>query len=168
MPLYVYEVVLPDGTGGEQFEVFQKMADPQLTSHPETGEPITFTATVQNADSDLAMMKAQLEQAPPPLRTLAPEVPPEVEDAVMRALQKDPADRFQRVAEFARALEGCAEADATAAMPRMARAPQGAPTLSRTAVNPALGQGHAEAAATAVRPVLPRGAWWKGNPPKGT
>ena len=40
MPFYVYEVVLPDGTGGEQFEVFQKMADEQLTKHPETGEPV--------------------------------------------------------------------------------------------------------------------------------
>ena len=27
MPLYVYEVVLPDGSGGEQFEVIQKMAE---------------------------------------------------------------------------------------------------------------------------------------------
>ena len=24
MPLYVYEVVLPDGSGGEQFEVFRR------------------------------------------------------------------------------------------------------------------------------------------------
>ncbi len=38
MPLYVYEVVLPDGSGGEQFEVLQKMADAALTKHPETGE----------------------------------------------------------------------------------------------------------------------------------
>ena len=40
MPLYVYEVVLPDGTGGEQFEVLQKMADPPLKEHPETGQPV--------------------------------------------------------------------------------------------------------------------------------
>jgi hypothetical protein len=40
MPLYVYEVVLPDGSGGEQFEVLQKMADAPLTAHPETGEPV--------------------------------------------------------------------------------------------------------------------------------
>src|SRR5205085_4350228 len=53
-----------------------------------------------DADSDMAMMKAQLEQAPPPLRVLAPEVPPEVEAAVMRALQKDPGARFQSVGEF--------------------------------------------------------------------
>jgi len=40
MPLYVYEVVLPDGSGGEQFEVLQKMADAPLAKHPETGEPV--------------------------------------------------------------------------------------------------------------------------------
>jgi hypothetical protein len=40
MPLYLYEVVLPDGTGGEQFEVLQKMSDAALTKHPETGEPV--------------------------------------------------------------------------------------------------------------------------------
>ncbi len=40
MPLYVYEVVLPDGSGGEQFEALQKMADAPLTKHPETGKPV--------------------------------------------------------------------------------------------------------------------------------
>lgn len=40
MPLYVYEVVLPDGSAGEQFEVLQKMSDAALTAHPETGETV--------------------------------------------------------------------------------------------------------------------------------
>jgi predicted nucleic acid-binding Zn ribbon protein len=40
MPLYVYEIVLPDGSGGDQFEVLQKMADAPLTTHPETGDPV--------------------------------------------------------------------------------------------------------------------------------
>ncbi|MBY0457018.1 MAG: zinc ribbon domain-containing protein [Gemmataceae bacterium] len=40
MPLYVYEVILDDGSGGEQFEVFQKMADDPLTAHPESGRPV--------------------------------------------------------------------------------------------------------------------------------
>jgi hypothetical protein len=40
MPIYVYEVVLPDGTGGEQFEVIQPMSAAALTAHPETGEPV--------------------------------------------------------------------------------------------------------------------------------
>ena len=45
MPTYVYEVVLPDGTGGERFEVIQRMSDPVLTTHPETGEPVRKVIT---------------------------------------------------------------------------------------------------------------------------
>ena len=40
MPIYVYEVVLPDGTGGEQFELLEPMAASPLTTHPETGQPV--------------------------------------------------------------------------------------------------------------------------------
>ncbi len=49
MPIYVYELVLPDGSGGEQFEWLQKMADDPLTVHPETGEPIRRILGVPNA-----------------------------------------------------------------------------------------------------------------------
>ncbi len=49
MPFYVYEVVLADGTGGEQFEVFQKMTDAALTKHPETGKPVRRVFTAPNA-----------------------------------------------------------------------------------------------------------------------
>ncbi|MCI0700992.1 MAG: zinc ribbon domain-containing protein [Planctomycetia bacterium] len=49
MPMYVYEIVLPDGTRGEQFEVFQKMADDPLTKHPETGVPVRRVFTEPNA-----------------------------------------------------------------------------------------------------------------------
>ena len=38
MPMYEYELVLPDGSGGEVFEIMQRMADAPLTTHPETGE----------------------------------------------------------------------------------------------------------------------------------
>ena len=106
-----------------------------------------------DADSDIALMKAQLEQAPPPLRAHAADVPPEVEAAVMRALQKDPSARFQTVAEFSHALDASADADATTvAMPRPSRATQGAPTMSRTAVNPALGHGQGQPQGAAERP----------------
>ena len=37
MPLYVYEVVLPDGSGGEQFEVLQQMADAAADEAPRDG-----------------------------------------------------------------------------------------------------------------------------------
>jgi len=49
MPLYVYEVVLPDGTGGEQFEVLQPMSEAALAAHPDTGEPVRRVFGTPNA-----------------------------------------------------------------------------------------------------------------------
>ncbi|MEX2174862.1 MAG: FmdB family transcriptional regulator [Pirellulaceae bacterium] len=40
MPLYQYEVITADDSPGEQFELFQRMAEEPLTMHPETGQPI--------------------------------------------------------------------------------------------------------------------------------
>lgn len=40
MPTYRYAFVLPDGSDGETFEVFQRLTDPALTVHPESGKPV--------------------------------------------------------------------------------------------------------------------------------
>lgn len=40
MPLYVYEVVLPDGSGGETFEIIQSLSAEPLKKHPESGKPV--------------------------------------------------------------------------------------------------------------------------------
>lgn len=40
MPTYVYAIVKPDGSDGATFEVFQRLSDPPLTKHPESGEPV--------------------------------------------------------------------------------------------------------------------------------
>ena len=61
MPIYQYEEVLPDGEGGVQFELFQRMADAPLTQHPESGVPIrrVYTApAVGGKWSEEAMGKA--------------------------------------------------------------------------------------------------------------
>jgi hypothetical protein len=55
----VYEVVLPDGSGGEQFEVLQKMSDAPLTKHPETGEPVRRTFAEPNAPRAWTDMQAK-------------------------------------------------------------------------------------------------------------
>ena len=49
MPLYQYEVVLPDGSGGEQFEWLQPMSAAPLKKHPETGQPVRRIIGVPNA-----------------------------------------------------------------------------------------------------------------------
>jgi predicted nucleic acid-binding Zn ribbon protein len=40
MPLYQYETITEGDAPGEQFELFQSMADPPLTKHPTTGQPV--------------------------------------------------------------------------------------------------------------------------------
>lgn len=49
MPLYVYEEILPDGTGGETFEWLQGMNAAPLTEHPETGVPVRRVFGTPNA-----------------------------------------------------------------------------------------------------------------------
>lgn len=40
MPTYRYAIVNPDGSDGEIFEVFQRLSDAALTTHPESGLPV--------------------------------------------------------------------------------------------------------------------------------
>jgi hypothetical protein len=49
MPIYVYEEVLPDGSGGEPFEVIQPMSAAALTAHPDTGKPVRRVLSAPNA-----------------------------------------------------------------------------------------------------------------------
>lgn len=48
MPTYVYAMVNPDGSDGAIFEVLQRMSDPPLTKHPETGKPVRRVPTMPN------------------------------------------------------------------------------------------------------------------------
>lgn len=40
MPTYVYAIINPDGSDGETFEQVQRMSEPPLATHPETGQPV--------------------------------------------------------------------------------------------------------------------------------
>src|SRR2546430_15772485 len=51
-----------------------------------------------------AVMAKHLSEPPPPLRARRPHAPAGVEQALTRALAKDPADRFATVAEVVAAL----------------------------------------------------------------
>ena len=53
-----------------------------------------------------AVVARMLAESPPPLRTPRPSVPPAIEAAVMKALERVPADRFTTAADFASALTG--------------------------------------------------------------
>lgn len=56
------------------------------------------------ADSLMQVCAVVLEHEPAPLRTLDPNIPPELEAVVLRCLQKDREQRFQTVGELAQAL----------------------------------------------------------------
>ncbi|MGH7455412.1 MAG: protein kinase domain-containing protein [bacterium] len=55
-----------------------------------------------------AAMYALVNTDPPPVRTLRPEVPVEMEHIVQKTLQKKPAERYQRAEEFLAALKALA------------------------------------------------------------
>ena len=59
------------------------------------------------AENPMAVMLAHLQAQPPPLREVAPEVtvPPALEAVIMRALAKNPAERYQSADEMVDALD---------------------------------------------------------------
>jgi len=65
---------------------------------------VPFTAT-----SDFDLMKAHLEQAPPPARYFVPSLPPEIDEIIAKALAKDPNARFENIAQMRAALESVAQ-----------------------------------------------------------
>jgi len=70
------------------------------------GDP-PFIGSVQQIASQ------HLSAHPPPLRTKLPAISPAVEQVVMKALDKDPQQRFTHIADFAMALEEAFDAEAT-------------------------------------------------------
>jgi serine/threonine-protein kinase len=62
------------------------------------------------ADSMTGLMDRIANAPPPPLRTIRPDLPACVAAIIDRALQKDPAARYQTAGEMAVELRGCAQA----------------------------------------------------------
>ncbi len=57
------------------------------------------------SDSEFSILQAHVTQPPPPMRSIDPSIPPELEALVARALAKKPQDRYPDCESFARALE---------------------------------------------------------------
>jgi serine/threonine protein kinase/tetratricopeptide (TPR) repeat protein len=53
-----------------------------------------------SSDNEFALMKMQTEETPRPPRKINPNIPESVEVAIMKAIQKDPALRFQTCGDF--------------------------------------------------------------------
>jgi eukaryotic-like serine/threonine-protein kinase len=67
-------------------------------------------------DNEYELIRAQIEDEPEPLTARVPALEPNVEQAVMRALAKQPEDRFASLAEFAEMLGTAALAQDAAAI----------------------------------------------------
>jgi eukaryotic-like serine/threonine-protein kinase len=62
-----------------------------------------------SGESRLSVLAKILNDEPPPPSQLAPAVPPDLEKAILRCLRKDPARRFQTMADLKVALEDLAD-----------------------------------------------------------
>jgi len=59
MPTYIYEVISESGEPGERFEIVQKITDPPLTNHPETGQAVRRVFTPPWIAGKLAPMRTE-------------------------------------------------------------------------------------------------------------
>jgi serine/threonine protein kinase len=75
-------------------------------------ETVTGRRPIQG-ETEHALMSAQLNAMPPNPAIVNPLVPPAISAAIMRALAKDPAERFQTALEFRAALQDRGQAPVT-------------------------------------------------------
>ncbi|HYG26905.1 MAG TPA: protein kinase, partial [Caulobacteraceae bacterium] len=101
-----------------------------------------------NGDT-LTVITKQLHEPPPPLRTSTPDLPAPLEAVVLRALSKNPAERFRTGTEFAAAIRHALQAVGSDSMVREAPVAQSAQAYVAA---PTVHQGAAGAAPTAALP----------------
>ena len=93
-----------------------------------------------DTDNEFELMKSQTEFTPTPPREINPNIPVEVEAAIMKAIQKNPDDRFQTGGDFRSALleagfsEGALMHGATGTFKRPATHPS-RPAISQTEIS---------------------------------
>ncbi len=85
-----------------------------------------------SAESPVAIALKHLNEPPPPPRRLNPAVPREVEAVVIRALAKDPRDRFQSMGELREALHRALHGQSVHARVRSALSADGPTDASST------------------------------------
>ncbi|HEY8040410.1 MAG TPA: serine/threonine-protein kinase, partial [Polyangiaceae bacterium] len=94
-----------------------------------------------DADTMTALCAAILQDPPRPIHLLRPEAPPQLEAAILGALEKDRDRRFLNVAQFAAALAPFGSASARASAERIARVLGVRPGVSVPTMPVAMGQG---------------------------
>ena len=89
-----------------------------------TYEALTATPTYEK-DSEVAMMYAHLLEPPPKLTEKRPDLPPEVDEVIAKAVAKSKEDRYERPTEFALALKQAVGAGAASGVSAVAGAARG-------------------------------------------
>lgn len=97
------------------------------------------------SDSEFDLMRAQIDDPPPPPTQFVSSIPQAVEEAIMRALAKKPEARFQTAAGFRHALLG-----ASVTQPAVLRETRIDNPVEETQITPSAG---ADVAATRIAPV---------------
>ena len=102
-------------------------------------EAVTGTRPFQG-EQDYAIYTAHLSEAPAPPQEKNSAIPPDFNDAILKSLAKDPANRFQTAAEFREALQNIhdlpEEAPDTRTIPVQEAAPNVAPNATGGATSP--------------------------------
>jgi serine/threonine protein kinase len=99
------------------------MSPEQVTAMPVDGRSDLYSVGITlyqaltgevpfRGGSDYDVMRAQISESPRPPSELKPDLPPPLSDAVLRALGKQPQDRFQTAEEFRIAIAPFARQDA--------------------------------------------------------
>jgi serine/threonine protein kinase len=101
------------------------------------------------ADTPMAALVAQAYEPPPPLQEVNPDLPGELEAVVLRALAKDPAERYQSAEEMAEALRVV-----RAELQELRQRPAG-PGIPVPGALPGAGGGPATGAPGGAEPVTP-------------
>lgn len=109
-----------------------------------------------HADSLYDLLEHQVRTPPPPPRSLCPDLPVALERIILRALEKEPAQRFQSASELAQALAAVARG-----LPEPSVLPSSAPSDATVAAGPA--PPTLSAATVSAHPTppqrAPHGAW---------
>lgn len=100
-----------------------------------------------------ALMHAHVYEAPPPPRQLRPELPVALEGVVLKAIAKQPADRYQSAGQLAREFETAISSKAPAVA--AALPPPAAPASTRPSTTPATGAATVRPGARSTAPAAP-------------
>ncbi len=76
-------------------------------------ELLTGNPPFATREDKVAKMYAHLQEEPPSLRVLRPDLPGELDGVIKRALAKDPGERYPSAGDFARAVSAAVEGETT-------------------------------------------------------